>query len=394
MQIKSARWLSNSLRQRTTVTKDLTSGDVLVRAETRIMGSWRAIQEYSANHGDAWLEKRQVADSSSRLEWREVLCLRSRIQRGDAVYLQLEELRFVSQAQLKPVSAFQRPVGFGTDPRHALRAALSQQASNGQSSSGSSSCTINPLAQSIDEQEVEVHRRIMVNGCLISDTHRQYALCPRDDSSSSDEELGGRTPEPESALQEGAAGDSGNGEQVVVLRSGWLDVKGKLGGWSKNWFDLQVPASVLAYAQQLRGRRSSGELAPEVVAKLASPAVQRLLAQQRASKAVLGWQQDVGSESNQGRQAVPLREVERVTCTVHQRLLRLVYFSNRTPLLLRALTEADCATWARCLEDEAGMKVERVDPSTAPAASASQTTATPVIAHAIPTTRAGSGGGI
>eukprot|EP01047_Picozoa_sp_COSAG01_P081905 COSAG01_NODE_16528_length_1229_cov_1.553982_1_plen_93_part_10 len=60
------------------------------------------------------------------LVWREVLCLRSRIRRGDAVYTMLEELRFASRAPSQPVSTFQRPVGFDADPRHALRAALQQ----------------------------------------------------------------------------------------------------------------------------------------------------------------------------------------------------------------------------------------------------------------------------
>eukprot|EP01047_Picozoa_sp_COSAG01_P090145 COSAG01_NODE_22060_length_873_cov_1.669251_1_plen_219_part_00 len=216
----------------------------------------------------------------------------------------------------------------------------------------------------------------MGNGSLISDTRRQYALCARDsDDSSSDEEAG--EPEPE-------------GEAQVVLRSGWLDVKGKL-GWTKHFFGLQVPASVLAYAQQLHGRRASGELAPEVAAKLASPAVKRLLAQQRAGKAVLGWQAEPGSEHAPGgsRQALPLREVQRVTCTVHQRLLQLQYHDDRAPLLLRALTEADCAMWARCLEDEAGMRVERaVHGGGAAGGTAAQQQPPPptiVVAHATPT---------
>jgi hypothetical protein len=210
MQIKASRWMSNSLKQRTSVRREASYGDVILVTEIRMMGRWTKSEEYSYNGGDFWIESRTREEGGGgglNGGRKEVLCMRSRIKRADAVYLVVDEL------------SLQVPEPLG-----------------------------------LAEPRLVEQRRVLNGTVTIATSRREYTLLAPGDGENEGEEVleSGTTGDGRAAAVMPAHGPqlqpsvvssplraNGSTSELVLVRSGWLDMK-VLVGWSKRWFELFV----------------------------------------------------------------------------------------------------------------------------------------------------------
>ena len=83
----------------------------------------------------------------------------------------------------------------------------------------------------------------------------------------------------------------------------------------------------------------------------------------RPSRAVLSRQKGSGEDYAASRKDLPLdaANVRRCVVSIHERTIELILNSrsgNDSSLLLKAVSEADCASWGRCLREAGQVETE------------------------------------
>ena len=80
----------------------------------------------------------------------------------------------------------------------------------------------------------------------------------------------------------------------------------------------------------------------------------------RPSRAVLSRQKGSGEEYAASRKDLPLdpANVKRCVVAIHERTIELVLHGDSGALLLKAVDEADCASWGRCLHEVGRLQTE------------------------------------
>jgi hypothetical protein len=80
----------------------------------------------------------------------------------------------------------------------------------------------------------------------------------------------------------------------------------------------------------------------------------------RPSRAVLSRQKGSGAEYAASRKDLPLdaANVQRCVVAIHERTIELALHGDSGALLLKAVDEADCASWGRCLHEVGRLQTE------------------------------------
>lgn len=335
VKLKAARYLANELTTRMRLEQQSSFGDILLIVEIGRRGHWRTQQEYSFNHGDFWLRpsasnlaaqaeiesSREQHSASSSVPvmniWTEqILCLRSRIKRGDAVYIDLIELSLddglCGMTEQRRVlsgdicvatstrsyclrnSACEEPnVDADATVIATNRTPLGIGASDGSDATGLSSLTSSKLDLSVaDRSDISSSHVDTLDGVLsIPEAAANEQATPTAMALFGDVSAGGG--------DEGGFTGSANGliESVLPIpapmyqvRCGWLEMKVKI-GWTKRYFEMTAqdherattgPPSVPAQKVQWKfaGRNPASEAMPPQAparALLSTPAARSAL---------------------------------------------------------------------------------------------------------------------
>ena len=238
MQVKATRFIANTMSSRMQLKQNNSFGDTILSVDVGHRGHWRRDDEYSYNHGDFWLEPSvdslmddEEAHASPHPWTKEVLCLRTRLKRHDAVYIVTDLL------------SLDATLHFVTERRKILSGDV----------------------------------------CIATSTRRFELVVPttgepedlqRDLFGATDS---GAVDRINSLAHASSSVTSSPGELPMLVRAGWLDMKVKV-GWSKRWFEIAlVPRPVVERKQTewkfVQRNPSAALLPPQAPPRRSSPPV-------------------------------------------------------------------------------------------------------------------------